>query len=180
MGRLTRSKTAVRWFDRYEGDCRLNGAIDLFRIRAIVPHFEASVADYRASSAETRIRLAARLNIAYGAGPDEKLDLFCPDGPAAAVPRPIHLFIHGGYWRANSKDDYSYIADAIVAEGAIAAIVDYYAWRADGEAGRANAARRALAWREWARIRRRFQCDQRERAFGGWSSGDLSVLSRSA
>jgi arylformamidase len=104
---------------------RLKPPVDLFRIRAIVPHFEASVADYKASSAVTRKRLAAQLDVAYGAGVDEKLDLFFPDGSAEAKGRPIHLFVHGGYWRANSKDDYSYIAEAIVAAGAIAAIVDY-------------------------------------------------------
>jgi arylformamidase len=98
---------------------------DLFKIRAIVPHFEATVADYKTSSAATRARLPSRLDVAYGDDPDERLDLFFPETSAAAARLPIHLFIHGGYWRAQSKADYSYLADVIVGQGAIAAIADY-------------------------------------------------------
>jgi arylformamidase len=107
------------------GEPGLDAPIDLFRIRAIVPHFEASVADYKLASAAARSRLASRLDVAYGAAPDETLDLFFPEHAAENTLRPIHMFIHGGYWRANSKNDYSYIAEAIVGCGAIAAIVDY-------------------------------------------------------
>jgi arylformamidase len=107
------------------GEPGLDAPIDLFRIRAIVPHFETSVADYKHASAAARARLASRLDVAYGKAPDETLDLFFPEPGAEDALRPIHMFIHGGYWRANSKSDYSYIAEAIVGRGAIAAIVDY-------------------------------------------------------
>jgi arylformamidase len=95
-------------------------------IRAHVPHWEASVADYRSASEATRRSLPSRRNIPYGAHPDSTLDLFSPEQhPEASAPRPVHLFIHGGYWRSFSKDDYSFVADCITASGAIAAIVDY-------------------------------------------------------
>ena len=118
---------------------------DLFKIRAIVPHFEASVADYKTSSVATRARLPSRLNVAYGDGPDEKLDLFFPETSAAALP-PIHLFIHGGYWRAQSKDEYSYLADAIVEQGAIAAIADYSLMPGARMARLVDQVRRAAHW----------------------------------
>lgn len=35
------------------------------------------------------------------------------------------MFIHGGYWRGQMKEDYVFVADGIVATGAIAAIVEY-------------------------------------------------------
>ncbi|UXN74064.1 alpha/beta hydrolase fold domain-containing protein [Devosia sp. A8/3-2] len=35
------------------------------------------------------------------------------------------MFIHGGYWRAFSKSDYSLVADTVTAAGVIAVIVDY-------------------------------------------------------
>jgi arylformamidase len=124
----------------------LSAPIDLFKIRAIVPHFEASVADYKAASAATRARLAARFDIAYGDDANEKLDLFFPLGPAPAVARPVHLFIHGGYWRANSKDDFAYVADAIVAEGAIAAIADYSLMPGARMARLVDQLRRAARW----------------------------------
>ncbi|MDQ0391769.1 alpha/beta hydrolase [Labrys monachus] len=99
---------------------------DPFMIRAHVPHFERCVADYRAASEATRGRLAGRLGLAYGGQADERLDLFFPPGHGPqGRPAPIHIFVHGGYWRANTRHDYAFVADAVTARGAIAAIVDY-------------------------------------------------------
>jgi arylformamidase len=124
----------------------LDAPIDLFRIRAFVPHFEATVADCKAASAATRAKLASRLDVAYGEGADERLDLFFPEGHATTDARAIHLFIHGGYWRANAKGDYSYIADSVVAEGAIAAIVDYSLMPGARMATLVDQVRRAARW----------------------------------
>jgi arylformamidase len=124
----------------------LDAPPDLFKIRAIVPHFEACVADYKSASAATRARLASRLDVAYGDAPDEKLDLFFPEAPAAGDLRPVHLFIHGGYWRAQSKSEYSYLADVVVAEGAIAAIADYSLMPGARMAQLVDQARRAARW----------------------------------
>jgi arylformamidase len=96
---------------------------DPFRIRAIVPAFDAIAADYVSASAATRQRHRHMLDIAYGAEPRQKLDLFFPDvrnGPA-----PVHIFIHGGYWRANDRENYHFVADGVLAAGAIAIIVEY-------------------------------------------------------
>ena len=97
---------------------------DLFHVPSHVPGFEAHVADYDSASEAARARLPNRLNVPYGEGPDEKLDLFFPTG-ARGAPRPIHMFVHGGYWRAQSKDRYAFVADEVTAAGAIAAIIDY-------------------------------------------------------
>lgn len=98
--------------------------LDLFHIPSHVPAFEAHVADYVTASEAARARLRRQLNVPYGEGPDEKLDLFFPE-EAHGVPRPIHMFIHGGYWRAQSKDRFAFVADEVTAAGAIAAIIDY-------------------------------------------------------
>jgi arylformamidase len=119
---------------------------DLFKIRALVPHFDATVADYKASSVATRARMLSRLDVAYGDDPDERLDLFFPEAPAAAARLPIHLFIHGGYWRAQSKVDYSYLADVIVGQGAIAAIADYSLMPGARMARLVDQVRRAARW----------------------------------
>jgi arylformamidase len=96
---------------------------DAFKISAIVPDFAAQVADYKAASQATRDKYRSQLNVPYGEAPRQKLDLFFPDGDATG--RPIHMFLHGGYWRANVKDDYDFVAEGAIAAGAIAAIVDY-------------------------------------------------------
>ena len=75
------------------------------------------MADYEAASKATCVRLRSLLNVPYGEGADEKLDLFLPE-QAHSGPRSIHMFIHGGYWRAQSKDRYAFVADEVTAETA--------------------------------------------------------------
>jgi arylformamidase len=79
--------------------------------------------DCRTSSNATRRTLRNQLDIPYGDQPRQKLDLFFPPGEANGL--PIHMFIHGGYWRAQVKEDYVFVADGITALGAIAAVVEY-------------------------------------------------------
>lgn len=97
--------------------------VDLFRTRDRVADFDDKVAEYQRRSAKTRVRLRAEIDLPYGDTPAERLDLFFPDGEVAG--RPVHIFIHGGYWRMFSKDDFSFVAESVVAAGAIAVIVDY-------------------------------------------------------
>lgn len=98
-------------------------AADPFRIRDHVANFNDIVGDIRARSLATRASLTMEANVAFGGEPDETLDIFLPDD--AAPDMPIHMFIHGGYWRMFSKEDYSCVAETITRAGAVAAIVDY-------------------------------------------------------
>ncbi len=97
--------------------------MDLFRTRNFVPDFDRYMAEYTTRSAATRATLRSTLDVAYGDAPTERLDLFFPEQQSG--PAPVHLFIHGGYWRMFAKHDYSYIADTVTAAGGIAAILDY-------------------------------------------------------
>ena len=96
---------------------------DPFRIRDHVGAFDEIVEDIVSRSAQTRKTIPMRADIAYGPSPAETIDLFYPTTNAPAA--PVHIFIHGGYWRMFSKRDYSCVADTITAAGAIAVIVDY-------------------------------------------------------
>ncbi|OLP57883.1 esterase [Xaviernesmea oryzae] len=96
---------------------------DPFHIRSHVENFDDIVGDIVRRSAAARRDIPMIGDIRYGEGPGETLDLFFPQGPRRNL--PVHLFIHGGYWRMFSKRDYSYIAQAITAAGAIAVIIDY-------------------------------------------------------
>lgn len=98
-------------------------AADPFRIRDHVADFDDIVGDIRARSRATRRTVAMEANVAYGTGPGETLDIFLPKSTGSDM--PIHMFIHGGYWRMFSKEDYSCVAETITGAGAIAAIVDY-------------------------------------------------------
>jgi arylformamidase len=98
-------------------------AYDPFNVSEIIPDFDAQFMDCRTSSNATRRTLRSQLDIPYGDQSRQKLDLFFPPGEAEG--RPIHMFIHGGYWRAQVKEDYVFVADGITALGAIAAVVEY-------------------------------------------------------
>lgn len=96
---------------------------DPFRIRAHVADFDEIVEGIVAASDLTRETLPMEADIAYGTGADETLDIFFPAGVREKL--PVHMFIHGGYWRMFSKRDYSYVAETVTRAGAIAVIVDY-------------------------------------------------------
>jgi arylformamidase len=70
-----------------------------------------------------RVRAAhdCRLDVPYGAGAAERLDIF----PARKPGAPVAVFIHGGYWKQFSKEDESLYADLFVPAGAAYVSVDY-------------------------------------------------------
>lgn len=59
-------------------------------------------------------------DIRYGEHPREVLDLFRAENARGTV-----VFIHGGYWRAFSKDDFSWVAEDFLAQGLSVAVVSY-------------------------------------------------------
>lgn len=63
----------------------------------------------------------ARLNIAYGTGARNTLDLFLPAGR----PEGLVVFVHGGYWRAFDNKCWSHLAAGATARGWAAAMPGY-------------------------------------------------------
>ena len=96
---------------------------DPFRIRGHVPEFDVISEGYRRVSDIARRTWASQADISYGPTTPERLDLFFPTNRTEAA--PIHVFIHGGYWRANTKDDYAFVANTVCAAGSIAAVLGY-------------------------------------------------------
>ena len=92
-----------------------------FNPRVASRNVDERLAAYAAASTESRARLACTLDVRYGPGEKETLDIFPADAPNA----PVHLFIHGGYWRAMDKSDYSFIADVFQPAGATTVLVNY-------------------------------------------------------
>jgi arylformamidase len=88
-----------------------------------VPNVGAVLAAWQRRAAEARARLRFRAAIPYGDDPSETFDLFEPSSGGAAA--PLLVFVHGGYWRILSKDDFSWIAAAYVERGVKVAVVDY-------------------------------------------------------
>lgn len=90
--------------------------------RARVPEHPRIIDGWRARSQAYRGRHgAARLDLAYGEAPGERLDWF----PGAAEPAPLHVFIHGGYWQTLDKGDFSFIAEFFNRAGIHCAVINY-------------------------------------------------------
>jgi acetyl esterase/lipase len=66
---------------------------------------------------------SVRHDLAYGAEPRQKLDIYMPDG--RHTPAPVILFFYGGNWDSGSKDLYRAFGQAFTSEGFVVAIADY-------------------------------------------------------
>ena len=92
-----------------------------FNPRAVLPDVDGLIAERSAKSAETRKKLQNHRNLSYGDTERQVVDIF----PAAEANAPVNLYIHGGYWRAVSKDDVSQLADHFHAKGVTAVLLEY-------------------------------------------------------
>ena len=102
------AKTAA-WYD------------SMYNNRALVPEHAAHFAQWAQTSADARARLKCTLDIAYGDGLNETLDIFPANKPNA----PVVVFIHGGYWRSLDKADHSFVAPPLHDMGACVVVVNY-------------------------------------------------------
>ena len=75
-------------------------------------------ASFRASQPD------AMLNQPYGKSERQRYDLFTPEG-GLDVARGLLAIVHGGYWMALSKDDFSYLAAGPLARGWAVAMIGY-------------------------------------------------------
>lgn len=85
-----------------------------------VPDFKSAQARREAPNAAARTRLRCVTDIAYGPHELHRVDVY-PAGPGA----PVHMFLHGGYWRMQDKRNFAFIAGALVDAGICAVIVNY-------------------------------------------------------
>jgi arylformamidase len=92
--------------------------------RELVPDHPRHLRHWAEASALSRERSDCRLDVRYGSGAMESLDLFLPARPAAAG-APVLVVVHGGYWRALSKSDFSFVAPAFNSAGALVVVPDY-------------------------------------------------------
>ncbi|WP_374652823.1 alpha/beta hydrolase [Dongia sp.] len=117
-----------------------------FMPRIAVPDHETWLNDDLAASTRVRQDLASQgrgeLDRRYGPGPRQLLDLF----PAREPNAPVIVWMHGGYWRALSKEHYTNIAPPLLYAGAAVALVGYDLCPNATLAGLLAQTRAALQW----------------------------------
>ncbi len=89
--------------------------------RDLVPEHPQYMARWAEDSARARATMTCYLDRRYGEQPGESLDIF----PARKGDGSCMMFIHGGYWRALDKRDFSYLAPAWVDAGVSLVVVNY-------------------------------------------------------
>lgn len=93
----------------------------LYNNRALVPDYAEYFARWTRASAVARQTPLCRLDVPYGDGASETLDIF----PASGAKAPVLVFLHGGYWRSLDKAEHSFIAPVFTQAGACVVIPNY-------------------------------------------------------
>lgn len=90
---------------------------------AFIPGADGFVPRWRAAAAAFRAECGARarLDLPYGPGDRQRYDLFLPEG----APRGLLVFVHGGYWLAFGREDFSHLAAGALARGWACAMPSY-------------------------------------------------------
>jgi arylformamidase len=86
-----------------------------------VPDFKLFQARREAPNAAARASLRCIADQAYGDHRLQMVDVY----PAAAPGAPVHVFFHGGYWRAQDKQNFAFVAAQLVERGVCAVIANY-------------------------------------------------------
>jgi arylformamidase len=64
---------------------------------------------------------AGRIDLRYGVGARQRLDVFA----CGAAGAPTLVFIHGGYWQQNDKEPFAFLGDGLLPAGFNLAVVEY-------------------------------------------------------
>ena len=110
--------------------------------RIQIPEFATYFSRWKARAREARTLLQGNLHVRYGTTAAETLDFF----PSSGSSRPLFLFVHGGYWRALDKEDFSWIAPKYVEAGIAVAVINYGLAPATPVAEIVRQLRRACIW----------------------------------
>jgi len=75
----------------------------------------------RIRSEAFRRRHSGRIDVPYGDGARQRLDVY----PCGTPEAPTLAFIHGGYWQSNDKEPLSYVGEALLPAGFNLVLVEY-------------------------------------------------------
>jgi arylformamidase len=93
----------------------------LYNPRLTVKEFPQIVERWQRDAEKARASLDCYLDVPYGAGESENMDIFRARGRS----KGLLMFIHGGYWRGFDKNDFSFVAPALADAGITVAVPNY-------------------------------------------------------
>lgn len=118
----------------------------MYNNRLRVPGHAAYFTRWAADSQSVRDGLPCHLNLAYGSGSGETLDVFLAAKNTIGDKVPVLVFVHGGYWRSLDKADHSFIAPEFTQTGACVVVLNYALCPAVSIPGIVQQVVAALAW----------------------------------
>jgi arylformamidase len=124
---------------------------------------------YVRESGLTRAALDCRLDIPFGPTAAETFDIF----PSRTPNSPVLMFIHGGYWRALSSKEFSFVARGMVPHGITVAVMNYALCPQVTIAEITSQSRAALAW--LTRTAQQYRGDPARIFAAGHSAGGQQV-----
>ncbi len=109
-----------------------------------VPDFARYRARRDPANARALNELAREADIGYGDHPLRKVDIY----PAAEKNglSPVHIYLHGGYWRAQDKENFAFVAGALAPLGITTVIANYELCPDATLDGVADSARAMMRW----------------------------------
>jgi arylformamidase len=108
------------------------------------PNFADHQAERAPANAAARATLKSQLDVPYGDHPLRRVDVYPAAG--ATGPAPVHVFFHGGYWRAQDKQNFAFVARELVARGITTVIANYELGPASTLDGVVDSALAAIEW----------------------------------
>lgn len=126
---------------------------------------EAYFRRFAAENERVRAKLRHEDALAYGPSAPEHVDVY----PAAAPNAPVHVFIHGGYWRAFSSKDFAFVVEGLNERGFAVVMVNYALCPTVRIGEIVRQCRAAIAW-TW-RNAARFGADPARLSVSGHSAG---------
>jgi arylformamidase len=96
-----------------------------YNVALTVSDAPAHLRYYVERSRLARETLPSHLDVAFGPTLDETLDIFPSTPGAPGRGAPVFVFIHGGYWRAFTSKEFSFVALGLHALGITTAVVNY-------------------------------------------------------
>lgn len=143
----------------------------MYNLRALVPLHTVHFARWTSESADALRTQQREVDVRYGGGPNEHLDIF----PAAQADAPVLVFIHGGYWRSLDKRDHSFLAPAFTRQGVCVVIPNYALAPAVTVPQITMQMVRALAW-TWRHIAKHGGDPRRITVAGHSAGGHLAAM----